>query len=198
MPKNRCIRKSSFPFVNKEFLPAIKEEMKKPSLLTMQPQRTIRTHMLAYWQNGHIQSRIESWATAAIPNRLEYSHPLLDKRIIEFVLGVPAEHFVYDGIGRYLFRSAVEGVLSENILWANAKEECNRVERLASLVLSSCKLFIVNLDFRDEHSDYIDSNKLRKTLEKMEVTTIDKKISLMLMGLVTSLSLIYSRTVSRK
>jgi len=190
MPKNHCIQKSSFPFVKKEFQPAIKKEMKKPSVLTMQPQRTIRTHMLAYWKNGHMQSRIESWATAAIPNRLEYSHPLLDKRIIEFVLGVPAECFVREGVGRCLFRSAANGLLSGKILWTTKYEEWNRVERLASLVLLSCKLFSGMEGIRGEESDYIDTSQFMQTVEHAELSDIDQKMIMLLQDIEISMSVI--------
>ncbi len=192
MPKNRCLQSPSFPFVKKEFLPAIQHEMKKTRVFTMQPPVRIREHMLAFWQNGHIQSRIESWASASIPNRLEYSYPLLDKRIIEFVLGMPPEYFVNNGVGRYIFRSAAEGLLPEKILWSNAKAEHNRVEQLASLFISACNLFTINEEISAEQSDYIDSDKLMQTLEKLKWTTLNQTLISSVMDIEASMSLMLS------
>ncbi len=190
MPKITC-PEPVFPLVKKMFLPVINKELKKSSILTMQPQQTIREHMLAYWQNGHIQSRIESWAAAGLPNRLEYSYPLLDKQIIEFIVGVPAEYFVNNGVGRSLFRSAADGILPDEILWTNAKQELNRVDRLASLITSSCKLFVANGEISGKPSDYIDNAKLRASIEKLEVDSIDRNASEMIKDVGTSLSVIF-------
>jgi asparagine synthase (glutamine-hydrolysing) len=154
--------------------------------------------MLAFWQYGHIQSRIESWAAAAIPNRLEYSYPLLDKRIIEFALGIPAEYCVSNKIGRFLFRSAANGLLPEKILWADTKVERNRVERLASLVHSGCKLMIANRRIRDEQSDYIDNGKLVSTLQKMELTSMDQGKFSQVWEIKTSMSVTLSQPMSKE
>lgn len=198
MPKTRCVRRKSFQFIKKPFLPTVKKEMRKPSVLTKQPQRTIRAHMLAYWQNGHLQSRIESWATAAISNRLEYGYPLLDKRIVEFILGVPAEYFVEKGTGRYLFRSASKGILPEEVLWANAKVERNRVKRLVSLVLSACKMFTIEKEILDEQAAPVDRQKIERKLEKLEITALDHNTLLLLQDIEASLSIILSLERSKK
>ncbi|MCO4846164.1 MAG: hypothetical protein KC427_09115 [Sulfurovum sp.] len=192
IPKITCLEGSSFTFIKKSFLPLVKVESKKPSVLTMQPQRTIRKHMLAYWNYGHIQSRIESWATAANTNRLEYSYPLLDKRIIEFILGVPAEYFVSNGVGRHLFRSAAEGLLPEKILWTNAKLEPKRVERLISLTLSVFKLLVSDGSINDKQSKYIDNKRLIKLLEKFDYPSMDRDTIEMIMEMETSLDLVLS------
>jgi asparagine synthase (glutamine-hydrolysing) len=199
MPRNRSFPNPLFPFVKKEFLPVVEKELEKPSVLTMQPQRTIRAHMLAYWRNGHLQSRIESWAAAAVPMRLEYSYPLLDKRIIEFVAGVPADCFVHKGTGRYLFRSAVSSLLPEKIVWANAKEERRRVERLASLTLSACKMFMREDEgFNIKHSDYIDHGKLQDSLEKLDIRSIGRKELLLLQDIEVSLSVLFPKELRRQ
>ncbi|MBW1634786.1 MAG: hypothetical protein JRJ68_00800 [Deltaproteobacteria bacterium] len=199
MPRNRCAGELSFPFVKKEFLPVINKEAGKESTLTMQPKRTIRGHMLAYWENGHLQSRIESWAASALSNRLEYCYPLLDKRIVEFIVGVPAEYLVRNGVGRYLFRSAAGKLLPGSILWANAKEERARVERLVSLVLSAGKMFFSEGEgSRDEQSDYIDAGKLEETLAKLKITSMSYEELLLVQGVEVALSLISSMEIKRK
>jgi len=42
-------------------------------------------------------------------------HPLLDKRILEFCMGVPPEEVMKDGWKRSLFRRALKGVLPEKV-----------------------------------------------------------------------------------
>lgn len=165
MPKNRCVEKSTFLFIKKNFLPVVNNEKKKPSDLSMQPQTTIRAHMLTYLRHGHLQGRTESWAASAISNRLEYSYPLLDKRIIEFVLGVPPKYFVHNGIGRYLIRAAAEGLLPEKRQWANEKKEVHRVDRLLSISYSAYKILIKDMRKWNVNSNYADFTKLEEALQ---------------------------------
>jgi len=130
--------------------------------------------MLAFWNNGHIQARIESWATAATFSRLEYSYPLLDKRVIEYVIGLPAECFVKNNIRRYLFRLSVKNLLPQDILWANSKVENNRAEQLVSLCLSAWALFVKDGYFNDEKSNYLDKNKLIHAINYMNNQVTDR------------------------
>ena len=191
MPKNQCTE-PVFPFVSKSFMPMIEKQMKKPAVLSMQPQTTIRGHMLAFWNHGHLGCRAESWAASAIPKRLEYRYPLLDKRIIEFVLGVPPEHFVNDGVGRYLFRLSAEGMLPGDILWSNLKSDRHRVERTAALMLSAYKRLATDKEIVDGHSDYIDKDKLLSLLERFAWTGLDRDTLGMIVDFQTAISVIQS------
>jgi len=164
MPRNKCLEKYSFQFIKRTFLPAINREKKKPSL-TMQQKVTIKGQMLAYLNHGHLQGRIESWAASAFSNRLEYSYPLLDKRIVEFILGVPPKFFVHNGIGRYLYRSASKGLLPEKKLWSNEKIEVQRVDRLCSISYSAYLAIIKEeLCSKNHNSDFGDFSELQKLL----------------------------------
>jgi asparagine synthase (glutamine-hydrolysing) len=196
MPKNRCLPEPSLQFVKKSFLPTVQSELRRDTPLTMQPQPTIRAHMEAYWQQGHLQSRIESWAAAAFPDRLEYSYPLLDKRIIEFVLGLDPEFFVQAGTGRFIFRKALAGSLPEDILWGSAKEEPNRVQRLASLVIAAGKQFVQVKKRQAGQSRWIDERKLLEEAESIQNISMDWKSVSMLMELETSLVILLSHELN--
>ncbi len=176
MPKSKCGTDYTFQVIKKDFLPIIYKELEKTTDLTMQPQSIIRDHMLAYFNEGHLQSRIDSWSASSFVNRLEYRYPLLDKRIIEFALGVPAELFVHNGRGRYLFRSAIQGLLPEKVLWSNSKQEPHRVNRLLSLLSVACKEEIYSIEKDQLNSKYIDTQKLKKlsekTLEMQDIGTV--------------------------
>lgn len=47
--------------------------------------------------------------------QVEYSYPLVDRRIIEFLLQVPVEHFNACGYSRGLIRKTMEGILPEKV-----------------------------------------------------------------------------------
>ena len=78
---------------------------------------------------GHLQARMEVWATQGAQDGIEYRYPLLDRRLLEFCLGAPSDLFS-DGVhSRSLFRNAAQGLLPDNIRLANVKLERLRVER---------------------------------------------------------------------
>jgi asparagine synthase (glutamine-hydrolysing) len=99
-----------------------------------QPGRSNRETQLSLLKNGHIQNRVECWNSMAMERRLEYRYPLLDKRIIEFSLGLPPEYFRQKGYGRYIFREACKGLMSEEVRMQNIKIEPRRVERIIAEV----------------------------------------------------------------
>jgi asparagine synthase (glutamine-hydrolysing) len=83
------------------------------------------------WPNQRRQQRTElrGWlARASIRvdlsepgSRLRRSYPLLDKRVVEFCLGVPGEFKVRNGYRRYLIRKALDGILPPRIQWRTSK-----------------------------------------------------------------------------
>ncbi|WP_136799772.1 asparagine synthase-related protein [Desulfosediminicola ganghwensis] len=192
MPRNQCPGKPSFPFVNKDFLPLVIREAKKEAVLTMQPQPTIRRHMLANLKNGHIQSRVESWHAAALKNRLEYSYPLLDKRIVEFILGVPGQYFVDDYRTRYLFRQAAKGLMPDSILWNNSKREKNRVDRLLTLMYNACQMEAYTEKLNNRASRYVNKKKLLEILENEKAHSSKKEIIENSIAMATAFSVMSS------
>ncbi len=78
----------------------------------------VHTQQKVRFTGGHILHRIENWATSAFGKKMEYSYPLLDKRIVEFALAVPEDLFALkEGHQRYFFRSAISNFLPKNIAW---------------------------------------------------------------------------------
>lgn len=72
---------------------------------------------------GHLTARMETWAAAATPFGIQHRYPLLDRRVIDFVLSLPGDLWIHEGWGRWLFRSAMSGVVPRSIAWGDPKEE---------------------------------------------------------------------------
>ena len=64
---------------------------------------------------GHLQHRIEAWAAHGAALGLTYAFPLLDRRIVEFALSLPGRMFFRDGWKRWLYRTAMEGILPDAV-----------------------------------------------------------------------------------
>lgn len=83
----------------------------------------VRPYQLALLQHGHLTHRIEGWAAQGAKHGITYAYPLLDRRIVEFALGLPPEMFMKNGWKRWLFRSALEGILPDDIRWNKSKSD---------------------------------------------------------------------------
>lgn len=101
----------------------------------------IRTNQCMLLNHGHLTNRIESWAISGAKNKLVYSYPLLDRRILEFALGIPVDLFFKHGWKRYLFRSATESMLPDKVRWNKTKREPACREQWISARQKSDKTF---------------------------------------------------------
>lgn len=66
-------------------------------------------------RNSDVEIFGEEWDCGPSHHNLEYSYPLLDRRVIEFLLEVPIEHFNSEGKKRGLIRKSMNGILPEII-----------------------------------------------------------------------------------
>jgi len=65
-------------------------------------------------------ARLESCTLMAARYGIEYRWPMLDIRLVEFFLAVPAEQKLgKGGIGRYLHRRAIADLLPQELVWRN-------------------------------------------------------------------------------
>ncbi len=105
---------NDYAYIKKDF----REVMKKYSFEEFPNVFGVRKRQMNLLNYGHIQNRIESWGLSAFSKRTEYCYPLLDRRIVEFALGVPEDlFFTKNGHYRYLMRSAVADLLPSDIAW---------------------------------------------------------------------------------
>ena len=77
----------------------------------------LRRTQLRLLQGGHLSERMEGWAADGARRGLEYRYPLLDRRLLEFTLGLPPEQFLRGQWSRWLMRRAMQGVLPPQVCW---------------------------------------------------------------------------------
>lgn len=77
-----------------------------PNLRIRQYQRLMHTH---------IPDRLENSYLASNHYGIEYCYPFLDVRLIEFFYSIPSEYKFKEGLSRYLFRHAMEGIIPDEI-----------------------------------------------------------------------------------
>ncbi|MDP4203106.1 MAG: asparagine synthase-related protein [Bacteroidota bacterium] len=78
-------------------------------------------HNLLY--QYHLPQRMDSWAIFGEQFGLDYKYPLLDKELLEFWFTIPVEFTYQNMSGRYLFKEAMNGILTESIRTRENKSE---------------------------------------------------------------------------
>jgi asparagine synthase (glutamine-hydrolysing) len=109
----------------------------------------------------------EEWDCGPSHLHLEYTYPLLDRRILEFLVTVPIAHFYADGYKRGLIRKAMSGILPEKIRlrtnkmpYAPADEQIyNRDLPIVIELMTQMKT-----SFRENNSN-IDEEKIKKMID---------------------------------
>lgn len=91
----------------------------------------------------HLSERTEYWAVAGYKNGATYRYPLLDKRIIEYMLKVPSKLLVKDSTyTRIILREITEGLLPDSIRWRVEKGDNALFALMSSQMKDRALLFI--------------------------------------------------------
>jgi hypothetical protein len=110
----------------------------------------VRRMQVSLLEFGHLQHRMESWASHGAALGLTYTFPLLDRRITEFALSLPPRMFFRDGWKRWLYRTAMDGILPDVVRWNPKKFDNAAAHQLRSVLLEPAEVYRAPLlDRRD-------------------------------------------------
>lgn len=79
---------------------------------------------------GYIDIRIEGWAEHGARRGIVYAYPLLDRRLMEFALGLPPELHYRNGTNRWLMRQAALDWAPDRVVANPSKAEPARGRRM--------------------------------------------------------------------
>jgi hypothetical protein len=97
------------PDISRELL-----ESSPPAPVLWRERTGVHHNRLARFK-AKITQKAEEWVAAGAGMGIEYRHPLLDRRLIDFSFSLPPEMLIKDGWKRYLFRHAMRGILPDNV-----------------------------------------------------------------------------------
>lgn len=69
-----------------------------------------------------VPTRMENCTLMATGRSIEYRWPLLDVRLVRLFLSIPSEENFHRGMGRYLHRRAIDGVVPKLVAWKQSKD----------------------------------------------------------------------------
>ena len=139
----------------------------------------LRRTQLWLLQSGALSERIEGWAASGARRGIEYRYPLLDRRLVEFALGLPPEQFLCGKWSRCLMRHALRGVLPARVCWNASKDDPARLKALEDAFAQALPVLLRQLQARDappSRARYIDMPRL---LERMDAARFRAKPSFM-------------------
>ena len=94
----------------------------------------VRDLQLLLLRRGHLSRRMEGWAASGARLGIEYRYPLLDRRVLELVLGLAPEQFRRGRWSRWLMRRAFAPLLPPEVCWNPDKRDPVRIEALDAAV----------------------------------------------------------------
>ena len=112
---------------------------------------------------GHLAGRIEDWAAAGARHGIEYRYPLLDRRVLEFALGLPPGQFQRGGCSRLLMRRALRTVLPPEVCWHPKKADPARADPIRDALVAALPTIGERLRARTtppERARYVDMERL--------------------------------------
>ena len=119
-------------FIHPTLALRMKQQVK---LLTPKPLALVggRHTQLQLLQLGHLTQRLENWAANSARYQMVYHYPLLDRRIVEFALGLPSEFFLKGKWDRWFARQAMTDLLPTAVVWNRDKSDPVRTERFRAV-----------------------------------------------------------------
>ncbi len=117
----------------------------------------------------NIPERIEETSLLAQQHGIEYRYPFLDVKLVEFFYSLPSEYKYKDGMGRYLFRIAMEEILPEKIRMRLDKGG-NTIPNVFARVLKDEEIFrkIIKEARLKNHYHYVDYDVLDDMLDSFK------------------------------
>ena len=131
------------------------------------PRSGVRATQLHLLQHGHISERMEGWAASGARYGIEYHYPLLDRRVLEFALALPAEQYRRGAWSRLLMRRVLDPVLPPEVCWNRDKRDPARFEPLRGAVAEALPKVREMIEERGAppRSRYLDLPRLMEHLD---------------------------------
>lgn len=85
-----------------------------------------RANQLEMLARGHLGARMSHWAHWGAEHRIRYAYPLTDRRLLEWVIGLPPEILMFDGRRGGLYRRALAHLLPPDL---DKRDPANELKR---------------------------------------------------------------------
>lgn len=139
----------------------------------------------------NIPERMEETALLAQQYGLEYRYPYLDVRLVEYFYSLPSEYKYRDGMGRYLFREIMDGILPDKIRMRTHKSG-NTIPNVFARVFKDRERFQEMIDESRQMNryHYVDYDKLQSMLDMLKNEGVFKEVDFDLRAFQSAMSVL--------
>ncbi len=165
------LRRGQWPFRERNFLdPAFARQMKPRSGPGFR-YTSVRSTQLKLLELGHLSRRLEGWSWSGARHGIEYRYPLLDRRLLEFALGLPPEQYRRGRWSRWLMRHGLRSVLPPEVCWNRSKQDPARLRPMRAALEEALPIIhreLVSRAAPPSRAHYLDMPRLLKRLRMNE------------------------------
>lgn len=158
---------------HKKFTRYLKSPFKKnhyPSVKKFLFYRSRRQLHLGFLYHYHIPARTEVEYINGFLNGVEYRYPLLDKRIVEFMLSVPSKFLVEGKYSRMILREISKGLVPDGVTWVRKGIDPVYHASIKKNCFEAAMNFINRIDQYESNSDlhFINFGLIKKDIIKFK------------------------------
>jgi asparagine synthase (glutamine-hydrolysing) len=127
---------------------------------------------------GHLAKRASDWYVKGQLNGIEYRYPLLDKRIVEYMLKVPSRCLVGGNHYRILLREIGKDIFTPEMLENKSKDDPVKSHYFSEIIKKVEQDFINEFETFRNNPDlsFVDFDLLEKNLPKIRAGKMDASI----------------------
>jgi asparagine synthase (glutamine-hydrolysing) len=132
--------------------------------------RSLKQWFLSAFKSHYLAERCEVWYLQGFRQGIAYRYPLLDQRIAEYVMQLPAHHFVQKGLGRRFMRDICREYLPEKICSWNSKADHTLILHFRKMLHDLAKDFETEVAEWKQNPDleFIDFGLLEKDMKSFK------------------------------
>ena len=152
----------------------------------------LRKTQQSYLEQQSLPKTPANWDGWCAPHGMTHAYPLLDRRVMEFAYTMPESLFVQRGIGRYLYRRALQDLLPQPLCWYPKQLYSAREDQLEPISRPALKLLLQLGDkqgWLSNHSRWLNQTRLRDLLKELTVGDQPKIDSIVFSRLLRSIDI---------
>jgi hypothetical protein len=134
--------------------------------------RSRKERQLGFIYNYHVAERCERWAIHGFLQGIVYRYPLIDKRIIEYVLQVPSKFLFRKKHTRIIMRDLSKNLLPEEVRWNESKLDYSLFQKNTELLR---KLGVVLIDQFEDWKTNPDLNLIDFEILERDIKAFKKE-----------------------
>ncbi|WP_461427205.1 asparagine synthase-related protein [Gymnodinialimonas sp.] len=124
------LSKNAMCFLQPDIIQRYAADMEAMRGRTLRPRPGVQRNQWTWLDNGHLTRRIEAWAINGARRGVDYRYPLLDRRVLEFGLGLPGTQFIRNGKKRAIMRDVARQVTPPELVTRISKIETAAFETI--------------------------------------------------------------------